>query len=455
MTARPHRLPPMAPGRLPLLGHAVPLLRDRLAFLQQLRHHGPAVRIAAGPRTLTVVNSHDLIHEMLTRQADSFSKGFLFERLKLFGSDALPVAEGPRHLARRRLLQPAFHREQVHSYVATMRDTAQPLIGAWHDGQTLDLKTRMQLITQNTVMAVTLTARPGPAHARAVLDSVDTVFKAALRRALLPLPLLERLPTRRNRTTTTAQRVLRTTVTGIIAAHRAEPDAHHDVISLLLAARDDNGAALSDDDILSEVTGLLAAGSETTAVVLAWLFHTLAHHPRHEAALHTEVDTVLGEGPLTAAHLPRLNVTRRLITETLRLYSPAWLVTRHTLRPVHLGPAWLPAGTDIVFSPYTLHRDPHLYPDPLAFDPDRWLPDRPQPPKAAFIPFGAGKRQCMGDAFAMTEALVVTALIASRWRLRPSPGTPVRPAGEITVHPYGLHMTAHARTGPAVTRRTR
>jgi cytochrome P450 len=106
----------------------------------------------------------------------------------------------------------------------------------------------------------------------------------------------------------------------------------------------------------------------------------------------------------------------------------------------------LPAGEDIVWSPYTLHRDPGLYPDPLRFDPDRWLPERPQPPKGAFIPFGAGKRQCMGNEFAVAEATLITALIASRWRLRPVPGPVVRPVGEITLHPSTLRMTAEART---------
>jgi cytochrome P450 len=106
----------------------------------------------------------------------------------------------------------------------------------------------------------------------------------------------------------------------------------------------------------------------------------------------------------------------------------------------------LPAGEDIVWSPYTLHRDPGLYPDPLRFDPDRWLPERPQPPKGAFIPFGAGKRQCMGNEFAVAEATLITALVAARWRLRPVPGPAVRPVGAITLHPSALRMTAEART---------
>ncbi|MFE6977162.1 cytochrome P450 [Streptomyces sp. NPDC057682] len=440
-----HRLAPIAPGRRPLIGHAPAMLRDRLAFLQHLRTHGPIVRIALGTKSVTVVNSPELIHQMLTARSNAFTKGLLFEKLKLFGNDALPVADGPGHLTRRRLMQPAFHREQVTGYVRTMRDTATSAIGAWCEGDDLDLKTEMQLIAQNIVMSTAFSTTPGPRAAHAILTSVDTLFKAALRRALLPVPFLDRLPTRYNRRLARASSTLHHVVDGIITDHRARPDDYNDVVSLLLDARDETGAPLPDDDILSEVTGLLAAGSETAAVVMAWLFHELSRHPHLEARLHTEVDTVLAGGELTADHLPQLTFTRALVQETLRLYSPGWLVTRQATETVRLGDYTLPAGTDVVWSPYTLHRDPGLYPDPLKFDPDRWLPNRLQLPKNAFIPFGAGKRQCIGDAFAWTEMTVVTALIASRWHLRPAPGTRPVPVGAITVHPSALRMNPEAR----------
>lgn len=441
-----HRLPPIAPGRRPVIGHMLPLLRDRLAFLQQLRAHGPLVRIALGPKSVTVVNSPELIHQMLTAQSGHFTKGVLFEKLKLFGKDALPVAEGPRHLTRRRLMQPAFHRERVTGYVQAMRDTAASAIDTWSEGDELDLKTEMQLMAQSIVMNAAFSATPGPHAARAILTSVDTLFKAALRRALLPVPLLDRLPTPHNRRLARAGRTLHQAVAGIITDHRTRPDDYDDVVSMLLDARDETGTALPDDEILSEVTGLLAAGSETAAVVMAWLFHEIGRHSDLEERLHAEVDTVLAGQELTADHLPRLTFTRALVQETLRLYSPGWLVTRQATDAIRLGKFTLPAGTDVVWSPYTLHRDPDLFPDPLRFDPDRWLPDRLQPPKNAFIPFGTGKRQCIGDGFAWIEMTIATALIASRWRLRPAPpGNRPVPVGAITVHPSVLRMRTEAR----------
>ncbi|MCF3965246.1 cytochrome P450, partial [Streptomyces fuscigenes] len=434
-----------APGRLPLLGHVVPLLRDRLAFIRQLRAYGPAVRVTFGPKKMTVINSPELIHEMLTVKSGQFSKGLLFEKLKLFGNDALPVAEGRPHLVRRRLVQPKFHREKIAGYVDTMRETVEPSVSAWREGQTLDLKTEMQLMTQGVVMAALFSSRPERLPALEILESVDAVFMAALRRALLPVRLLERLPTRRNRQVEESSRVMRRAVAEIVEEHRADPDAYDDVVSLLLGERDEDGAPLAEDDILSEVTGVLAAGSETTAVVMAWLFHELGRNPALERRLHEEVDSVLGGRSITFDDIPRLTFTRMCVNETLRMYSPGWLVTRQATSDVRLGGIDLPAGTDVIWSPYALHRDPAVYPDPDRFDPGRWGADRPQPPKNAFIPFGAGKRMCMGDAFALTEATVIAAVVASRWRLRPVAGEDVRPVGEITVHPSSLHMVARAR----------
>ncbi|MFJ2008280.1 cytochrome P450 [Streptomyces chartreusis] len=438
-------LPPHAPRRVPLIGHAIPLMRDRLAFLQGLRAHGPIVRITIGPKRVTVVNSPELLQQMLTSKAGHFTKGLLFEKLKLFGEDALPIAEGDRHMRRRRLMQPAFHRQQIDQYLRTMHSTVDPMIAAWPSSAPLDLKTEMQLMTQNVVMAALFSTTPDRATAHTILESVDTLFAAALRHALLPIPLLDRLPTRRNRQVRHASRQVRAAVGEIITDHLARPDAYHDIVSLLLSVREQDGTPLTDEDILSEITGLLAAGSETTAVTLTWLFHELSRNPDLERRIHKEVDTSLTAGPLTAQTLTRLAFTRRLVNESLRLYSPAWLVTRQTCQPVRLGGVDLPAGEDIVWSPYTLHRDPSLYPDALRFDPDRWLPERPQPPKGSFIPFGAGKRQCMGNEFALAEATLITAMVASRWRLRPVPGPAVRPVGAITLHPSALRMSAEPR----------
>lgn len=439
-------LPPTAPGRLPLIGHALPLIRDRLAYVQKLRSYGPIVRMNIGPKPMVVINSHEVLHDVLTRQSQHFNKGLLFDKLKLFGGNPLPVAEGKQHLNRRRMMSPALHREQVKGYIEMMRDTIEPSLSAWQDRRTVDVCNEMQLMAQGVVMAALFSSTPEPGPAQTILNSVDTVFKAALAHAMVPISFLERLPTPGNRRARAANAVLREAITAVIAEHRANPDAHNDLVSLLMTAPNETGGHLSDAEVMAEVTALLAAGSETTAVTLAWLFHELGRNPELERRLHEEVDAVLGAGPITFEHVPRLVFTRRLVDETLRLHNPAWILTRQAISPVEIGNFRLPAGTDVMWSPYAMHRDAELFPEPLRFDPDRWLPERPQPPRGAFIPFGVGKRMCIGDQFSLTEAVVITALVASRWRLRPAPGKPVRPIPEITVHPSSLEMTVEART---------
>lgn len=448
------QLPPIAPGKLPLLGHTLPLLKDRLGYVQQLRGYGPMVRLAIGPKSMTVINSHELLQEVLTRQSHHFNKGLLFDKLKIFGGDPLPVSEGKKHLGRRRVMQPALHREQVKGYVDTMLETVEPFVSSWHDKETLDVCNEMQLMAQGVVMSALFSSNPERGSAQEILHSVDTVFKAALMHAMVPISALERLPTPGNRRARAANTVLSKAITGIIADHRAHPDAHDDLVSLLMTVQDETGNNLADDEVMAEITALLAAGSETTAVTLAWLFHELGQNPELERRLHEEVDSVVGEGQIGLEHIPQLAFTRRLIDETLRLHNPAWILTRRAISDVRIGEFVLPAGTDVMWSPYAMHRDPDLFPDPLRFDPDRWLPERPQPPRGAFIPFGVGKRMCIGDQFSLTEAVVIAAYVAGRWRLRPAPGSDVRPIPEITVHPSSLRMVAenrqHAVAGNAV-----
>ncbi|QRX96699.1 cytochrome P450 [Streptomyces noursei] len=164
------------------------------------------------------------------------------------------------------------------------------------------------------------------------------------------------------------------------------------------------------------------AGTGTTASILARSLDLLARHPEIEQRLHAEVDTVLSGNPATHADLPRLELTERIITKTLRLYPSAWFLTRTVTHDTHLGRRPLPAGTGIVYSPYLIHHRPGRYPDPETFAPDRWDPEHPQPPRNRFIPFATGARKCIGDTFATTEAVLSLATITARWSLKHLPG---------------------------------
>jgi cytochrome P450 len=172
---------------------------------------------------------------------------------------------------------------------------------------------------------------------------------------------------------------------------------------------------------------------------MAWAFHELGRSPAAEARLHEEVDAAS-----TLDVATRLPYTDRVIAETLRLHS-VWLIMRRALVPVELGGAWLPAGAELLYSLYSMHRNPALFPEPERFDPDRWSPDRMPPARHAFLPFGAGAHRCLGEHFGMVETRIAVATIARRWRLRPVPGHRVREVASAVVHPDDLPMRAEPR----------
>ena len=161
---------------------------------------------------------------------------------------------------------------------------------------------------------------------------------------------------------------------------------------------------------------------------------------------HAEIRTVLGGRDPAFADLERLAYLRRVVTETLRLYPPAWILSRRAGAEVTLGGRVLPAGATLLFSPYVVHRDPASYPDPERFDPDRWSPERAKDiPRPAFIPFGAGARQCLGEGFAWVEASVVLATILRRWRVRPVAGQTIRKVALATLVPSRLDLIVERR----------
>jgi cytochrome P450 len=265
-------------------------------------------------------------------------------------------------------------------------------------------------------------------------------------------PLLNRLPLPSTRRLAEAGAELDRVVHRLIAEHRATGD-RGDVLSMLLAARDDDGTAMPDRQVRDEVLTLMLAGHETTANALAWAWLLLDRHPEAARRLHAEVD------PLPAAptydDLDRLRWTRAVVAETLRLYPPAWVVGRRMLADVTLDGWTVPARSICVASQWVTHRDPRWWTEPLAYHPERWLDaagrydeNAPGQPRGAYFPFGLGRRVCIGESFAWTEAVLVLATLARDWAPTLVPGHPVDVRPAITLRPtHGLRMTLHRRRG--------
>lgn len=445
------RLTPSAPARLPhalpLLGHALHLLRDPLTFLTAARPLGDVVEIRIGPRPAYLVNNPDLIRQILVKESKKYSKGVQFDKMRPTMGNGLVTAGGEEHLKHRRMIQPAFHHARIAGYATIMRDLSLEMTESWRDGDRIALDQELTRLALMIVGKSLFSTEFGSEVVGEVLRSMPVFLEGIAKRAMAPTQLLEKLPTAENRRFNEANRRLRGVLDETIAEYRRTGVDHGDMVSMLLMARDEaTGEGLSDAQVRDEAVTMLLAGSETTSTLLSWVFHVLGQRPDLEALLHAEVDEVLGDGPVAFEQIGRLAYTRRLITETLRLYPPAWLLTRRTNEPVTLGGLVLPAGASIMFSMYSLHRDPAIYADPDTFDPDRWLPERAkQLPRPAFVPFGAGNRQCIGEGFAWTEAIILLATIASRWRMRPVAGVDVRMLPILTLRPSELPMVPRLR----------
>jgi cytochrome P450 len=438
----PAGIAPVVPGRLPLLGHTMSLLSRPLRFLLLLRSHGEVVRIYIGPLPVYLVTSPKLAWQVLVTNADRFDKGIIFDRLRPLFGNGLANSNGDFHRRQRRLVQQAFHRKRIAGYVHTMTRAALDLVESWRPGEIVAVDQRMADLALTIIGRTLFATELGRDAIAEVQRSMPILTKYLAVRTFAP----QWLPLPANRRFDEATARFRRVVAEVIAAARAEGKDHGDLLSILLLVRDeDTGEGMSDQQVHDEIATLLTAGTETTAVTLAWFFHELGQHPEVERRFHGEIDQVLAGRRVTFDDIPKLEYTRRIISEVLRKY-PLLILMRRARTDVDLGGVHIRSGTEVALSQYALHHDPHLYPDPARFDPDRWLPDRAAKlPKGAFIPFAAGPHHCPGYSFAETEAAIVAATVAARWQLVPVAGKPVHPRLAASMHPNQLPMIVMPR----------
>lgn len=446
---------PVAPGALPLVGHAIGLLRDPLAFLTSLPNYGDMVQIRLGPLVVVIVCDPELTRQVLLDDRTYDKGGPIFDRTREVFGDSLGTCPHSRHRRQRRLTQPAFHLTRFPGYAQNISAEIAAVTSSWRDGEILDVPAEMMTLTMRA-LAKTMFSSALPAHClQQAIEDISDVLAGIYRRAIMP-PWLSRLPTPGNRRYRHAHSRLRRMINDIIAYRTIESRDHGDLLSALLNSRDPEGLGsdaaagqqetLTDAELSDQVIIFFAAGTESTASVLAWALHLLGQHPEIQHRVQIETDTILAGGTARFDHLPELKMTGRVITETLRLYPPGWFITRTVATASRLGGHDLAAGTTIAYSPYLIQHRSDIYENPEQFDPDRWDATRyPPPPRNGAIPFAAGARKCIGDQFAITEATLALAAITARWNLQPL-RSQVRPTIAAVLSPQKLRMRLVART---------
>jgi cytochrome P450 len=358
------------------------------------------------------------------------------------------TSEGAEHLRQRRLMQPTFHRDRISSYASVMTDYADRFQRGWQDGSTIDAAQEMNRLTL-LIVGKTLFDADVESHAKNVGTALTAVMGSFWLTMLPFFDVMEHLPLPAFRRSRKARAELDAIIYGMIEERRKSPSDRGDLLSMLLMAQDEEagGAGMTDQQVRDEAMTIFLAGHETTANALAWTWYLLSGAPDVEARLHEEVDRVLGGRLPTLADIPNLPYVEQVVTESMRLYPPAWIIGRRAIEEFTVREYTVPARSVVVMSPYVLQRDERFFTEPERFHPERWTPEfKASLLPFAYFPFGGGARRCIGESFAWMELILVMSTLAQRWRMRLVPGHPVAPQPVVTLRiKNGLKMTLEAR----------
>lgn len=419
------------------------ITRDRIGFFAECaQQYGDVVAFRMGGQQLVLLVHPDDIRDVLVTNQRNFTKGQALDRAKMLVGNGLLTSEGEYHLRQRRLVSPAFHRTRIAEYAKTMIDATSEFREQLRDGAALDVNAAMMRLTLS-IVARTLFGARLESDADAIGRALTNAFEA-FDFGYGPLTVLtDRLPTPKKRRFTEARAYLDSIIYRLINERRKDRTDQGDLLSMLLSAQDTegDGTGMNDEQLRDELLTLFIAGHETTANALTWTWLLLARNPEREATMHRELDTVLrdanGDARVpTMDDLASLPYTRAVISESMRLYPPAYMIGRRALAPYRVREFTYPERTIFLCSQYLTHRDARWWPEPERFLPERWLQPDEERPKFAYFPFGAGTRICVGEQFAWMEATLVLATLARLWRVRVDGPDPVlEPI--ITLRPRG------------------
>ncbi len=409
--------------------------------------YGDTVYLPVRPwEGLYIFSRPEQAEHVLAANQGNYVKPFTYRPLRMMLGDGLLTAEDAVWRRHRRIIQPVFSSRNVASFAADMDSGARRALGRWDGSQVVDVASEMSALTLDVVGRVLFSADLA-AQAPSLGRALAAGQWLALLGAFAPIPWgprstrLVRAAARRFGAGAVPQQVDR-----LISRRQDQAGARggegggregtrpRDLLELLMAARDSDGRGLSEPEIRDEISTFLVAGHETTAVALTWSLALLSAYPQARQRLEDEVDAAAGNG---AADPEKLPWTTAVISEAMRLYPPAWTIERTAVARDDVCGTPVPAGSMVAVLPYLIHRNPAVWPNPAGFDPGRFLPGAPERHRYAWIPFGGGKRGCIGAGFARLEAVLVLARLCRHFRLDlADPGLP-QPRGFVTLRPAG------------------
>lgn len=414
--------------------------RDQMNKIDELiSRFGPIVHVSMLGIPIYFISDPEVIREILIRHPNRLKKDrFTMHMFKRFLGESLLTTEGEAWQQQRKLIQPIFHAAHIHDFVAVFGEQAQAMCHRWRVDDTIQIEREMMALTLRIICRTMFST-----DIDGQIDQIEKLLKVLIAEAQsqlnlgMPIPNWVPLPTyrRQNRAIQGLHELLLTII------HRRQDQLANgaevpaDLLTMLLTAKYEDGSAMSDTQVLDECMTIFFAGHETTAVGLTWAWAELLQHPDILARLRDEIDKVLGKRAIRYDDLEQLPYLSQVIKETLRLHPPVAAFSRAVTAAFDVNEHHFQPGATLVFTINTLHHQAEFYPNPGCFDPERFGADRTAPDRYTYMPFGAGSRICVGNAFAMLEMQIVLATMVQSLQLSLVPGQTFTPVQLITLRP--------------------
>ncbi|MBO9654392.1 MAG: cytochrome P450 [Agrobacterium tumefaciens] len=441
---------PEAPGTVSLSKFAtarlaLSLIRNPLKAMPPEIFSEPAVFSRLGGKMRVHLADPALIHEALVKNAHLLAKGEDVRRaLGPALGQGLLTADGDHWKWQRQSVAAAFRHEKLLELMPVMIDSARRTGQNWHLSPSgdIDISHEMMRTTFDIIVETMMSGGHGIDIGRVEQSITDYLKPTGWTFALAVLGAPEWLPHPGRRKARAAVDYLRASLATVVTGRRQNPMGQTDLVSMLLEAKDpETGRMMSDTEIVDNLLTFITAGHETTALGLAWTFHLLSQNREEERRVVEEIEAVTAGEPVAAEHIARLTYTRQVFSEAMRLYPPAPIITRTALQDFTLGEHDIPAGTVLYVPIYAVHRHTALWNEPERFDPSRFGPEESRTRhRYAYMPFGAGPRVCIGNAFAMMEAVAILAVVLQTVHLENSSAAKVEPLMRVTLRPENRLM---------------
>lgn len=436
---------PAGPKGYPFIGSILDLTSRPLKWLQSLTdEYGDVAKFRLLKREVYLVNHPDLVREILGKRVDNYTKkSVAFKIVKVVLGESTFTSTGEVWKRKRKLAQPSFHKNRIANLSVMMTDTIEEMLDEWEiicdKKETINVADAMMRLTLKVVVRALFSTALSKEEVQTVADVFTPLLEETNARISFPIRTFHRLRRKRNAAYFENIKKLDDIIYRIIHERRNASSPPTDLLQMLMDARDEEtGEPLNDEELRDEVMTVFIAGHETTANAMAWLWMVLSQQPDVRNRVEEEVEQVLGKRIPVASDFPDLPYLLKVFKETLRIYPPVPILPRRVEQDDVLGDYFIKGGSEVFFSPYLLHRHPDFWEDPESFNPDRFDKDLIRRQHTfAYLPFGGGPRLCMGNNFAMMEAVFIIAMATQRFRLNLVSDAPNEPLVTLTTRPKG------------------